>query len=103
MRDKQRKLLLDLRSSLIGKLNTMPYCIYTDEAIEALLNAKPKTIDELTKVKGFPKEGKRVKGFGEAILAIFNNTDQIEGFTLNTEGKDEGMSVGTTLRRISAF
>ena len=103
MREKQRKLLLELRSSLIGKLNTMPYCIYTDEAVESLLDAQPKTIDELAKVKGFPKEGKRVKGFGEAIIAIFNNASRIEGFTLK-EGKAAGeVEVGTTLKRISAF
>lgn len=103
MRDKQRRLLLELRSSLIGKLNTMPYCIYTDDAIEALLDAQPKTIDELAQVKGFPKEGKRVKGFGEAILAVFNKTNQIDGFTLS-EGETAGeLEVGTSLKRISAF
>lgn len=102
MREKQRQLLLDLRSSLIGEKNTLPYCIYPDATIEALLDAQPKTMEELVNVKGFPKDGKRVKGFGEAILAVFNDTDRVEGFNLK-KGQDAEFEVGTNLKRINAF
>ena len=40
MREKQRKLLIDLRSSLIAEQKTLPYCIYPDATIEALLDAQ---------------------------------------------------------------
>ncbi len=102
MREKQRKLLIDLRSSLIAEQKTLPYCIYPDATIEALLDAQPKTMGELVKVKGFPEDGKRVKGFGEAILAVFNDTDRVEGFNLK-KGNGEEFEVGTTLRRLTAF
>ena len=99
MRNKQRQLLITLRSVLITKKATLPYCIYTDETIEDLLDAQPKT---LAKVKGFPEKGKRVKGFGEAVVAIFRDTDKIDSFDLE-EGKNSDVSVGTHLKRLSAF
>lgn len=103
MIEKQRQLLIELRSQLIGEKNTLPYCIYTDETIEQLLKAQPKTISELVKVKGFPAQGKRVKGFGEAVVAIFADTEKIENFSL-IKGKNAGeFEVGTKLRRVSAF
>lgn len=67
------KLLKDLRSELVGKLHTQPFTIYTDKTIQDLIKAQPKTLAELEKVKGFPPKGKRIKGFGEAVIAIFNN------------------------------
>ena len=102
MRNKQRQLLIELRSVLIAKKATLPYCIYTDETIEDLLDAQPKTIAELAKIKGFPEKGKRVKGFGEAVVAIFRDTDKIDSFDLE-EGENSDVSVGTHLKRLSAF
>lgn len=67
----ERKQLEELRSNLVGALHTQPFTIYSDETIEDLLKARPTTIEELTKVKGFPADGKRVKCFGKAIIAIF--------------------------------
>ena len=99
MRNKQRQLLMELRSVLIAKKATLPYCIYTDETIEDLLDAQPKTIAELAKIKGFPEKGKR---FGEAVVAIFRDTDKIDSFDLE-EGKNSDVSVGTHLKRLSAF
>lgn len=102
MRNKQRQLLIELRSVLIAKKATLPYCIYTDKTIEDLLDAQPKTIADLAKVKGFPEKGKRVEGFGEAVVAIFVDTDQIDSFELE-EGENSDISVGTCLKRLSAF
>ena len=67
-----REQLVNLRSELIGALHTHPSSVYSDKTIEDLIAAKPKTLDELTKVKGFPKNGKRVNCFGKAVCAIFN-------------------------------
>ena len=105
-KSEQRQLLIDLRSELLsnkaketGK-STMPYCIYTDETIENLLKAQPKTIKELTSVKGFPAEGKRVKGFGEAIIAIFNGK-KIQSFNLKRVG--DKIEVTTKLKSVTSF
>lgn len=84
--DRERELLIELRSKLIGELNTLPFTVYDDETLERLLVAKPKTIDELSKIKGFPAKGKRVKGFGELIVKIFNDADNVEGIKLEGSG-----------------
>lgn len=81
---KQRQLLLDLRSQMVSALHTYPYTIYKDSDIENLLKAQPKSIAELGAVKGFPKQGKRVKGFGESIVKIFTDTDNCETTKIKT-------------------
>lgn len=101
MRDKQKNLLLSLRSMLVGKLHTQPFTIYPDAVIEDLLDAQPKTLEELSQVKGFPKSGKRIQGFGEAVVAIFKDCDRIENFEVNTDGNEA--IVGTKLRKLSVF
>ena len=101
MREKQKTLLLDLRSALVGKLHTQPFTIYNDATIEALLDAQPKSLVELSKVKGFPENGKRIKGFGEAVIAVFTKCDQIQ--TIDVKITQSGISVGVTLNPISAF
>lgn len=99
MIEEQRRLLINLRSELVGKKHTLPYTIYTDKTIEELLKAKPKTLEELSKVKGFPKEGKRIKGFGEAIIAIF--TKKVKNFTFKVENGEP--VVETTLEKMKLF
>lgn len=93
----QKKMLLELRSKLVGKLHVHPFTVYRDDTIELLLEQQPKSIDELTKIKGFPKDGKRVKGFGLAIVAIFNNTKE--------EGKEviTGKVMENELERVTGF
>lgn len=102
MKEKQRKLLIELRSALIGEKNMLPYCIFRDETIDDLIAAQPKTMEELTQVKGFPEKGKRVRGFGEAILEIFNNTDKIDHFELRGSSA-KGFEVGMEMKRIGSF
>ncbi len=97
-RKSQEEQLLQLRSQLVGVLHTQPASVYPDETIEALLDAQPKSIGELTKVKGFPAGGKRVKTFGELVVGIFNpsvkpadnkNSKTMNAFTLS---QDNGKS-----------
>lgn len=83
METKQRELLNELRSTLVGKLHVQPYIVYDDATIERLLKMQPKTLDDLKQIKGFPEKGKRFKGFGDQIIAIFNKTDSIQGFDVN--------------------
>lgn len=101
MREKQRQMLLDLRSQLVGKLHTQPFTIYNDATIEALLDAQPKTIKELSRVKGFPENGKRVKGFGETVIKIFTDCASIDSFEISGEGEE--LSVGAVLTPMTAF
>lgn len=100
MTDKEyRDLLLNLRSKLVGAMHVQPFTIYTDNTVEDLIKAKPKTIEDLEKVKGFPPKGKRVSGFGESVIAIFNGN--VKDTTVTSEnGK---ISVGVELKKIEAF
>lgn len=100
LEQRQKQLLEQLRSELVGKLHTQPFTIYTDKTITDLIKAQPKTMVELSRVKGFPKDGKRIKGFGEAVLAIFSDTDRIE--TLQISG-DEELQVDVKLGKMEVF
>lgn len=75
LRERQRQLLLELRSKLVGTMHVQPYIVYDDDTIELLLKKQPKTLDELKQIKGFPEKGKRFKGFGLSVCAIFNDKD----------------------------
>ena len=101
MREKQKKLLLELRSKLVGKLHVQPYIIYGDETVELLLNKQPKTIEELSKVKGFPPKGKRVAGFGESVIAIFQDAEKISEIEITDTNK--GITVGVQTKKMGCF
>ena len=98
--EKQRELLKLLRSRLTGSEHTLPFTIFKDSEIESLLKAQPKTIEQLSKVKGFPAGGKRVKGYGDAIIAIFKGAD-ITDFGLKGTGED--VKVTTTIKKSAVF
>lgn len=98
----QRELLTQLRASLVGKQHTLPFTIYNDATIEDLLNAQPKTIADLTNVKGFPANGKRVKGFGESIIQIFKNPEAISQI-LVTVTDDSELVVESELKNLNVF
>lgn len=102
MKQRQRELLVSLRRQLSGKNHTLPFTVYTDKDIDALIEAQPKTIEALKTVKGFPPNGTRVKGYGEAIVAIFNDASRIAEITVS-EGDTGEIVVGTTFRPITAF
>lgn len=50
-----------------------PFKVFRDEDIQSLVKAKPKSIDALVKIKGFPKDGQRVSKYGEDIISFFIN------------------------------
>lgn len=100
-RAQEKNALIQLREQLIGELHTLPYTIYNDDTIENLLNVRPQSIEELIKVKGFPEKGKRVKGFGEAVVQIFVELDSIE--KIKVEEKDGEFEVITELSTMSLF
>lgn len=101
-RNLQRELLIQLRSDLIGSKHTLPFTIYSDTTIEDLLKAQPKTIEELVQVKGFPADGKRVRGFGESIIQIFKNPEVINR-VLVTVTDDSEIAIKTELKNMDMF
>lgn len=65
--DQERELLKKMCGHMAYKKGVEPYVIFNDENLEALLEARPQSIEELGKVKGFPTDGARVAKWGQAI------------------------------------
>ena len=100
-RQQEKEALINLREKLIGDLHTLPFTVYTDDQLETLLDARPQSIEELTKVKGFPAEGKRVKGFGEAIVKIFTGLDEMQDISIKEVNGD--IEVVVELKNMGLF
>ncbi len=99
---KQEDLLRKLRGHLAYAKGVKPYVIFKDEELNAILNKKPKTIDELSTLKGFPKDGKRIANWGQSIVDIFTQTDKIEDFNIKSGATGEPV-VETKLKRMNLF
>lgn len=98
----EEMLLRKLRGHMAYKKNVEPYRIFRDVELNMLLQVKPKTINELTSIKGFPKDGARVACCGQSILDIFNRPKEIEDFKVDMDDKGN-LSVNTELIRLSVF
>lgn len=70
----ERELLENLRSKLSMDKQGNHSFSFSDEELETLLKEKPKTLNDLGKIKGFPRKGKRVERFGIDIINIFKGT-----------------------------
>ncbi|GAA0101698.1 hypothetical protein UT300012_24130 [Paraclostridium bifermentans] len=101
MTDK-KELLCKLRGHLAFKKQVKPYVIFKDVELERLLEVQPTTLEELATIKGFPRDGKRVTGFGKSIIDIFTRTDKIEDFSVKLD-KDGDPVSETKLKRMSLF
>lgn len=73
--------LKNLRNHIALKNNIAPYSVFKDEEMQNLLQVKPKTIDELCKIKGFPRKGVRVTKWGSQIIDIFRQHSSPSGRT----------------------
>lgn len=98
---KEEFLLRKLRGRLAYSKQCKPYMIFRDTELKLLLDAKPKTKNELSKIKGFPSTGSRVRNYGQAIVDIFNQSDKIEDFKIDLNS--EGEPVATALQKLSVF
>lgn len=86
---KQRELLVKLRSKLQGAYHVQPFKIMTDEVIENIIKAQPRTYTDVRDVKGFPEGKFRDEKFGRAIATIIRNWEEIDSIELvgnNTDG-----------------
>lgn len=99
---KEEELLRKLRGHLAFKSGVEPYKIFNDKNLAALLEAKPKTIQALGAVKGFPIDGKRVAAWGQAIIDIFTRADKVEDFEVELD-KDGEPVAKTKLKPMSFF
>lgn len=82
----ERELLQKLRGHLAYKANMEPFKVFRDTELELLLKIKPKTIKELSTIKGFPENGARVTKYGGAIVDIFNRAAIIDDFEILDDG-----------------
>ena len=83
---REKEMLLKLRSEVAKKSGQSTYWVPNDNEIEMLLKVRPKTIEELTSLKGFPVKGKRVAAYGNAIIDIF--TKKVSKIEINGQGED---------------
>lgn len=74
-----------LRNRLALKSCVAQYSVFKDEEMEQLLRKKPKTIEELSSIKGFPKDGSRVSRWGQDIIKVFQHKDSTSGKTNKLE------------------
>lgn len=98
---KEELLLRKLRGRLAYSKQCKPYMIFRDIELELLLKVKPKTKTELSKIKGFPSDGARVRNYGQAIIDIFNKADRIDDFKIDLNS--EGEPTAQALQKLSVF
>ena len=98
----QEKLLRKLRGHMAYKKQVEPFRVFRDIELNLLLEKEPKDIESLTQIKGFPANGARVKGYGEAIIAIFNNTSRVKSFSVKLDANGECL-VTTILKPLEVF
>lgn len=82
--------LLKLRSDIAKSTHGSTYLVFNDNELKTLLEKMPKTIEELTSIKGFPKNGKRVSTYGKALIQIFNGITSVKSSS-NMENTSIGM------------
>jgi ribonuclease D len=98
----QEELLRKLRGRLAFKKQVEPYVIFNDKGLAEILSVSPKSIEELGALKGFPIDGKRVAGWGQAIIDIFNKPDNIEDFEVDLDAHGE-LQAKSTLKQMKLF
>lgn len=98
----EEELLRKLRGHMAFKKCVEPFRVFRDIELELLLQHRPKTIRELITIKGFPEGGKRVEGYGEAIISIFNKPKEIKDFNVNLD-KDGEPTAKIVLKQMSCF
>ncbi len=97
----EKELLEKLRGHLAYSKQCAPYLIFRDEELKLLLQHRPQNLEELSKLKGFPKDGKRVAGWGSSIVDIFTRAEKIADFKVKLV---DGEPVShTELKRMTAF
>lgn len=98
----ETELLTKLRGRLAYSKQCAPFYIFKDTEMELLLEWRPQTLEDLCKIKGFPKEGKRVQKWGKEIITVFRDTYNVEDFDVELD-KDGDPVPKSILKNASAF
>ncbi|WP_394863480.1 HRDC domain-containing protein [Paraclostridium bifermentans] len=99
---REEELLRKLRGHLAYSKQMKPYQVFNDENLNELLKVKPKTVEQLMTIKGFPEDGARVRKYGQAIVDIFVKEDKIEDFEVTIDKDGDAVAV-TKTRKLSLF
>ena len=95
-------LLKKLRGHLAYKKQVKPYVIFRDKELFSLIMCRPKTLDELAFIPGFPRDGSRLNKWGDAIIAIFNRGSEIEDFKISSDENGED-KIELVLKKMEMF
>lgn len=101
-RDVQLNVLIKLRNEMCRKKRLLPYQIFTCECAEAIVEAQPRNLEELGRVKGFTAGGRRHNKYGKIVLYTLQNADKIEGFDI-AESDNEGVDITPVIRNMTCF
>lgn len=67
---------LEYRNKVLGKKHGVSgYHIFNNTIAEAIFEAKPQTVSQLSKIQGFPEDGERIKKYGEDIVTWFKTSN----------------------------
>lgn len=99
---KQKELLLKLRSKMQSAYKVQPFKIMTNEVIDNILKEQPRTYMDVKAVKGFPEGQFRNEKFGRAIATIIRNWDEIDSIEL-MGNNEEGYNVSIGMKQSSVF
>jgi superfamily II DNA helicase RecQ len=69
--------LRKMRGYLAYKNGVKPFVVFKDSDIPALLERKPRKVEDLALIKGFPLEGARVEKYGKDICSVFDTKYKI--------------------------
>lgn len=80
MDERVKQALVDYRKKVSASGSIKGYRVLSDADIDLIATKRPKTIKDLTTLKGFPKGGAKVTKYGEDIVAIVMKPEAISVF-----------------------
>lgn len=61
------------RQDKASKLNVPNYVVAHNAELISIAKVKPQNIDELVKIKGFARNGRKISKYGDDIIAVLNS------------------------------
>lgn len=71
------QILALLKKYRMEKSPSAPYKVFSNAMLESILKEKPKSLNALKNIKGFPEGGIRIQKYGEDIIKIFRNEYEV--------------------------
>lgn len=92
--------LILLRSKLAYSTKGQHSWSFSDDELKSLIKIKPRTLDELGVIKGFPRAGKRVNSYGSLIVDIFNGRNFSD---FKVTASDQDLEVEGIIKPLKSF